>query len=143
MGELEHLSVECNKLTHPIFNFSNIHNLKTLRLAGNPLKNLPDLSCLKSLSSFSVANVRIESRGEPGHSLDSNHISIALAEDSTTSESSTRSSFMLAPFSRTASPRSRWSSFIEIIFRTTSCQHPLIAAAIVRVAREPSCAQVR
>ena len=135
--------MECNKLSHLLVNFSDTPKLRTLLLAGNPLKRLPDFTCLENLRCFTVANVRIESRGDPGASLDLNHISIGLGEDRSSLEPSSSSSFILAPFSRTTSPKSRWTVFIEIIFRTPACQHPLIAAAIAWVAKEPSYAEVR
>ena len=46
--------------------------------------------------------------------------------------------FSTAPFTKT----SKWGEFVNLCFRSQACHHPLLAAAVSRLAREELCAKV-
>ncbi|KAJ4813221.1 Patatin [Rhynchospora pubera] len=108
---LEELSLEYNKLIRPLLDFRAMSELRVLRLFGNPLEFLPEILPLKKLRHLSLANIRIEAT----ENLKSVSVEI---EDS--------GSYFLGP-------KPKLSAFLSLIFRFSSCHHPLLASALAKI----------
>ncbi|KAM7530779.1 hypothetical protein LguiB_034189 [Lonicera macranthoides] len=110
--ELEELSLEHNKLVRPLLDFRAMAELRILRLFGNPLEFLPEILPLHKLHHLSLANVRI------------------VADDYLRSVSvlieMENSSYFVAS-------RHKLSAFFSLIFRFSSCHHPLLASALAKI----------
>ncbi|XP_057536725.1 phospholipase A I-like [Amaranthus tricolor] len=109
---LVELSLEHNKLVRPILDFRAMAELRILRLFGNPLEFLPEILPLQKLCHLSVANVRIVA-DENLRSVD-----IQIENEAT---------------SYFGASRHRLSAFFSLVFRFSSCRHPLIASAMSKI----------
>ncbi|KAJ3670425.1 hypothetical protein LUZ60_010749 [Juncus effusus] len=114
---LEELSLEYNKLVRPLLDFRAMSELRVLRLFGNPLEFLPEILPLHNLRHLSLANIRIEAT----ESLKS--VNVQIEEDNT--------SYFIAA-------RHKLSAFFSLIFRFSSCHHPLLASALSKILQDHS-----
>eukprot|EP01018_Ginkgo_biloba_P003530 Gb_32589 [translate_table: standard] len=114
---LVELSLEHNKLVRPLLDFRAMAELRVLRLFGNPLEFLPEILPLYNLCHLSLANVRIE--GDQG--LSSVNVQIETEN----------SSYFVAS-------RHKLSAFFSLVFRFSSCQHPLLASALAKITQDNS-----
>ncbi|KAG0585410.1 hypothetical protein M758_2G009100 [Ceratodon purpureus] len=115
--ELVELSLEHNKLVRPLLDFRAMSKLRILRLFGNPLEFLPEIIPCTNLRHLSLANVRIE--GDQ-----------ALSTIKVDIEAETASYFVAS--------KHKLSVFFALIFRFSSCQHPLLASALAKMAQDDS-----
>ncbi|KAK4439318.1 Phospholipase A I [Sesamum alatum] len=113
-GLLE-LSLEHNKLVRPILDFRALAELRVLRLFGNPLEFLPDILPLLKLRHLSLANIRIVA--------DENLVSVNVQIEME------NSSYFVAS-------RHKLSAFFSLIFRFSSCHHPLLASALAKIMQD-------
>ncbi|CAH1448316.1 unnamed protein product [Lactuca virosa] len=109
---LVELSLEHNKLIRPLLDFRAMAELRILRLFGNPLEFLPDILPLHQLRHLSLANIRIVA----DDSLRSLNVQIETEN----------SSYFVAS-------RHKLSAFFSLIFRFSSCHHPLLASALAKM----------
>ncbi|PIN21146.1 Intracellular membrane-bound Ca2+-independent phospholipase A2 [Handroanthus impetiginosus] len=112
---LVELSLEHNKLVRPILDFRAMSELRVLRLFGNPLEFLPDILPLHELRHLSLANIRIVA--------DENLISVNVQIEME------NSSYFVAY-------RHKLSAFFSLIFRFSSCHHPLLASALAKIMQD-------
>ncbi|XP_051125036.1 phospholipase A I isoform X2 [Andrographis paniculata] len=112
---LVELSLEDNKLVRPILDFRAMAELRVLRLFGNPLEFLPDILPLHELRHLSLANIRIVA--------DENLISVNVQIEME------NSSYFVAS-------RHKLSAFFALIFRFSSCHHPLLASALAEIMQD-------
>jgi hypothetical protein len=91
--------------------------LRVLRLFGNPLEFLPEITPCTNLRHLSLANVRIE--GDQ-----------ALSTINVDIEAETASYFVAS--------KHKLSVFFALIFRFSSCQHPLLASALAKMSQDVS-----
>ncbi|XP_071714159.1 phospholipase A I [Rutidosis leptorrhynchoides] len=112
---LVELSLEHNKLIRPLLDFRAMAELRILRLFGNPLEFLPDILPLHELRHLSLANIRIVSDDY----LRSVNVQIEMEN----------SSYFVAS-------RHKLSAFFSLIFRFSSCHHPLIASALAKMMQD-------
>ncbi|XP_078437469.1 phospholipase A I-like protein isoform X2 [Wolffia australiana] len=105
------LSLEYNKIVRPLLDFRAMAGLEVLKLFGNPLEFLPEILPLKSLRHLSLANIRIEATDN----LKSVNVDI---------ETDNSSYF---------ASRHKLSAFCSLIFRFSSCHHPLLASALAKI----------
>ncbi|GFP97019.1 phospholipase a i [Phtheirospermum japonicum] len=133
---LVELSLEHNKLVRPILDFSfqddvsdivpklntylqlvdrAMSELHVLRLFGNPLEFLPDILALHQLRHLSLANIRIVA--------DENLLSVNVQIEME------NSSYFVAS-------RHKLSAFFSLIFRFSSCHHPLLASALAKIMQD-------
>ncbi|KAL0353241.1 UNVERIFIED_CONTAM: Phospholipase A I [Sesamum angustifolium] len=89
--------------------------LRVLRLFGNPLEFLPDILPLLKLRHLSLANIRIVA--------DENLISVNVQIEME------NSSYFVAS-------RHKLSAFFSLIFRFSSCHHPLLASALAKIMQD-------
>ncbi|KAL1538510.1 Phospholipase A I [Salvia divinorum] len=113
-GLLE-LSLEHNKLVRPILDFRAMSELRVLRLFGNPLEFLPDILPLNELRHLSLANIRIVA--------DENLVSLDVQIEME------NSSYFVAS-------RHKLSAFFSLVFRFSSCHHPLLASALAKIMQD-------
>ncbi|VAH29480.1 unnamed protein product [Triticum turgidum subsp. durum] len=109
---LEELSLEHNKLVRPLLDFRSVPKLRVLRLFGNPLEFLPEILPLHNLRHLTLANIRIDAL----ESLKSVTVEI---------ETENYSYFIAA--------RHKLSAFFSLVFRFSSCHHPLLASALAKI----------
>lgn len=114
---LEELSLENNKLVRPLLDFRSMPKLRVLRLFGNPLEFLPEILPLHNLRHLTLANIRIEAL----ESLKSVTVQI---------ETENNSYFVAA--------RHKLSAFFSLVFRFSSCHHPLLASALAKIMEDRS-----
>ncbi|XP_072987529.1 phospholipase A I isoform X1 [Typha latifolia] len=114
---LVELSLEHNKLVRPLLDFRAMAELRVLRLFGNPLEFLPEILPLHNLRHLSLANIRIEAT----ESLKSVNVQIEMDN----------SSYFIAS-------RHKLSAFFSLIFRFSSCHHPLLASALAKLMQDHS-----
>ncbi|KAL6657943.1 hypothetical protein ACP70R_005723 [Stipagrostis hirtigluma subsp. patula] len=114
---LEELSLEHNKLVRPLLDFRSMPKLRILRLFGNPLEFLPEILPLHNLRHLTLANIRIEAL----ESLKSVTVQI---------ETENNSYFIAA--------RHKLSPFFSLVFRFSSCHHPLLASALAKIMEDHS-----
>uniref|UniRef100_A0A0E0LLE1 Patatin n=1 Tax=Oryza punctata TaxID=4537 RepID=A0A0E0LLE1_ORYPU len=114
---LEELSLEHNKLVRPLLDFRSMPKLRVLRLFGNPLEFLPEILPLHNLRHLTLANIRIEAL----ESLKSVTVQI---------ETENNSYFVAA--------RHKLSAFFSLVFRFSSCHHPLLASALAKIMEDRS-----
>ncbi|KAG6641648.1 phospholipase A I-like isoform X1 [Carya illinoinensis] len=113
--ELVELSLEHNKLVRPLLDFRAMAELRVLRLFGNPLEFLPEILPLHKLRHLSLANIRIEA----DENLRSVHVQIEMENGS----------YFVAS-------RHKLSAFFSLIFRFSSCHHPLLASALAKIMQD-------
>ncbi|XP_077219901.1 phospholipase A I-like protein isoform X2 [Tasmannia lanceolata] len=89
--------------------------LRVLRLFGNPLEFLPEILPLHNLRHLSLANIRIEA--------DENLKSVTVRIETE------NSSYFVAS-------RHKLSAFFSLIFRFSSCHHPLLASALAKIMQD-------
>eukprot|EP00898_Chlorokybus_atmophyticus_P001815 jgi/Chlat1/2634/Chrsp178S02477 len=129
-ARLKMLSFEDNKLVTPLLDLRAMTNLHTLRLVMNPLEYVPEIVPCLQLRHFTLANVRIS--GDAAM----NQVSVTLDDAATAAAGLTSSIF-------TYTKAQKWSLFFSMIFRSSCCQHPLVATAITMVAEDrASCAAI-
>ncbi|KAL6992747.1 Phospholipase A I [Sarracenia purpurea var. burkii] len=122
---LVELSLEYNKLVRPLldfrsniplqFNFRAMAELCILRLFGNPLEFLPEILPLHRLRHLSLANIRIVA----DENLRSVNVQIEMENSSYFGAS-----------------RHKLSAFFSLIFRFSSCHHPLLASALAKIIQD-------
>lgn len=112
---LVELSVEHNKLVRPLLDFRAMAELRVLRLFGNPLEFLPEILPLHKLRHLSLANVRIVA----DDNLRSVNVQIEMENVS----------YFIAS-------RHKLSAFFSLIFRSSSCHHPLLASALAKIMQD-------
>ncbi|KAI7752597.1 hypothetical protein M8C21_010645, partial [Ambrosia artemisiifolia] len=112
---LVELSLEHNKLVRPLLDFRAMAELRVLRLFGNPLEFLPEILSLHQLRHLSVANIRIVADDY----LRSVNVQIEILNNS----------YFVAS-------RHKLSAFFALIFRYSSCHHPLLASALAKIAQD-------
>ncbi|KAK9092096.1 hypothetical protein Syun_027007 [Stephania yunnanensis] len=89
--------------------------LRVLRLFGNPLEFLPEILPLHKLRHLSLANIRIEA----DENLKAVTVHIEMEN----------SSYFVAS-------RHKLSAFFSLIFRFSSCHHPLLASALAKIMQD-------
>ncbi|CAI9756592.1 unnamed protein product [Fraxinus pennsylvanica] len=112
---LVELSLEHNKLVRPLLDFRAMAELRVLRLFGNPLEFLPEILPLRQLRHLSLANIRIVA--------DDNLRSVTVHIEME------NSSYFVAS-------RHKLSAFFSLIFRFSSCHHPLLASALAKIMQD-------
>ncbi|XP_004295255.1 PREDICTED: phospholipase A I isoform X4 [Fragaria vesca subsp. vesca] len=112
---LVELSLEHNKLIRPLLDFRAMAELRVLRLFGNPLEFLPEILPLHKLRHLSLANIRIVA----DDSLRSVNVQIEMENSSYFGAS-----------------RHKLSAFFALIFRFSSCHHPLLASALAKIMQD-------
>ncbi|KAG6554512.1 hypothetical protein Mapa_003891 [Marchantia paleacea] len=115
---LVELSLEHNKLVRPLLDFRAMSELQVLRLFGNPLEFLPEILPCTKLRHLSLANVRIEA----DESLMDINVEVEGVEST----------------SYFAASKHKLSAFFSLIFRFSSCQHPLLASALAKITQDNS-----
>lgn len=113
--ELVELSLEHNKLVRPLLDFRAMAELQVLRLFGNPLEFLPEILPLHKLRHLSLANIRIVA----DENLRSVNVQIEMENNS----------YFVAS-------RHKLSAFFSLIFRFSSCHHPLLASALAKIMQD-------
>ncbi|KAH7545769.1 hypothetical protein FEM48_Zijuj01G0129000 [Ziziphus jujuba var. spinosa] len=113
--KLVELSLEHNKLVRPLLDFRAMAELRVLRLFGNPLEFLPEILPLHKLRHLSLANMRIVA----DENLRSVNVQIEMEN----------SSYFTAS-------RHKLSAFFSLIFRFSSCHHPLLASALAKIMQD-------
>nr|GEX43802.1 phospholipase A I-like [Tanacetum cinerariifolium] len=111
---LVELSLEHNKLVCPLLDFREMSELRILRLFGNPLEFLPDILPLHQLCHLSLANIRVVADDY----LRSVNVQIEMEN----------SSYFAS--------RHKLSPFFALIFRYSSCHHPLLASALSKMMQD-------
>ncbi|KAK4258981.1 hypothetical protein QN277_005366 [Acacia crassicarpa] len=112
--QLVELSLEHNRLVRPLLDFRAMAELEVLRLFGNPLEFLPEILPLHKLRHLSLANIRIVA--------DENLRSVNVQIE-------TENSSYFAS-------RHKLSAFFSLIFRFSSCHHPLLASALAKIMQD-------
>uniref|UniRef100_A0A5B6ZNM3 Patatin n=1 Tax=Davidia involucrata TaxID=16924 RepID=A0A5B6ZNM3_DAVIN len=112
---LVELSVEHNKLVRPLLDFRAMAELRVLRLFGNPLEYLPEILPLHKLRHLSLANIRIVA----DENLRSVNVQIEMEN-----------------ISYFGASRHTMSAFFSLIFRFSSCHHPLLASALAKIMQD-------
>ncbi|XP_060973260.1 phospholipase A I isoform X1 [Cannabis sativa] len=112
---LVELSLEHNKLVRPLLDFRAMAELRVLRLFGNPLEFLPEILPLHKLRHLSLANIRIVA----DDNLRSVNVHIEMENVS----------YFVAS-------RHKLSAFFSLIFRFSSCHHPLLASALAKIMQD-------
>ncbi|XP_068656988.1 phospholipase A I-like [Aristolochia californica] len=113
--QLVELSLEHNKLVRPLLDFRAMAELRVLRLFGNPLEFIPEILPLQNLRHLSLANIRIEA----DENLKSVNVRIEMEISSYFGAS-----------------RHKLSAFFSLIFRFSSCHHPLLASALAKIMQD-------
>ena len=106
-SDLREISLESNRLAHPVMDLVALSHLESLQLYGNPLEFLPELSPCTSLRHLSLANVRI-------------------AAD----EAFTHWEVDVTDVTSYISRGNKLAQLFALIFRRSSCQQPLLAGAL-------------
>ncbi|CAN6205555.1 unnamed protein product [Urochloa humidicola] len=114
---LEELSLEHNKLVRPLLDFRSMPKLRILRLFGNPLEFLPEILPLHNLRHVTLANIRIEA--------------VESLKSVTVEIETENSSYFIAT-------RHKLSAFFSLVFRFSSCHHPLLASALAKIMEDRS-----
>ncbi|XP_071687897.1 phospholipase A I-like [Rutidosis leptorrhynchoides] len=112
---LVELSLEHNKLVCPLLDFRAMNELRVLRLFGNLLEFLPEILPLHQLRHLSLANIRIVA----DEYLRTVNVQIETGN----------SSYF-------AALRHKLSAFFALIFRYSSCHHPLLASALAKMMQD-------
>ncbi|KAH0434766.1 hypothetical protein IEQ34_026761 [Dendrobium chrysotoxum] len=112
---LVELSLEHNKLIRPLLDFRAMSELRVLRLYGNPLEFLPEILPLHNLRRLSLANIRIEAT--------ENIKTVNVQIETDNSGYFSASKHKLSPF-------------FSLIFRFSSCHHPLLASALAKLMQD-------
>ncbi|KAH1116229.1 hypothetical protein GLYMA_17G015200v4 [Glycine max] len=113
--QLVELSLEHNKLVRPLLDFRAMAELRVLRLFGNPLEFLPEILPLHKLRHLSLANIRIVA----DENLRSVNVQIEMENSSYFGAS-----------------RHKLSAVFSLIFRFSSCHHPLLASALGKIMQD-------
>ncbi|XP_031494059.1 phospholipase A I isoform X1 [Nymphaea colorata] len=112
---LTELSLEHNKLVRPLLDLRAMSELRILRLFGNPLEFLPEILPLHKLRHLTLANIRIEADDD-----------LKLVNVKTEMDNS----------SYFAASRHKLGAFFSLIFRFSSCHHPLLASALAKIMQD-------
>ncbi|PKU78149.1 LRR repeats and ubiquitin-like domain-containing protein [Dendrobium catenatum] len=112
---LVELSLEHNKLIRPLLDFRAMSELRVLRLYGNPLEFLPEILPLHNLRRLSLANIRIVAT--------ENIKTVNVQIETDNSGYFSASKHKLSPF-------------FSLIFRFSSCHHPLLASALAKLMQD-------
>ncbi|KAL5775437.1 hypothetical protein ACOSP7_012994 [Xanthoceras sorbifolium] len=112
---LVELSLEHNKLVRPLLDFRAMAELRILRLFGNPLEFLPEILPLQKLRHLSLANIRIVA----DENLRMVNVEIEMEN-----------------ISYFGASRDKLSAFFSLIFRFSSCHHPLLASALAKIMQD-------
>jgi len=120
LTNLVELSLESNRLAAPVVDATRWRRLASLQLWGNPLDFLPELSHCARLRSLSLAGARIRAD--------------AAWTEWAVELSPGGGSYN--PLARSAPPR--LDGLWALIFRRSSCQHPLLAGALRVLASDPA-----
>ncbi|KAK6932336.1 Leucine-rich repeat [Dillenia turbinata] len=112
---LVELSLEHNKLVRPLLDFRAMSEIQVLRLFGNPLEFLPEILPLHKLRHLSLANIRVVS----DENLKSVTVQIEMENSSYFGAS-----------------KHKLSAFFSLIFRFSSCHHPLLASALAKIMQD-------
>lgn len=112
---LVELSLEYNKLVRPLLDFRAMAELRVLRLFGNPLEFLPEILPLHQLRHLTLANIRI---------VADDHLRSVTVQIETEN-----SSYFIAA-------KHKLSAFFSLIFRFSSCHHPLLASALAKIMQD-------
>ena len=112
---LEVLSLEGNRIATPIVDLAPLARLHTLRLGGNPLDYLPELSRCAALRTLSLANVRI--------SADAGLAAVAVSDAAGEGDGGSGAGGYLG-IGR-AARKADWSALFALLFKHSSCQAPL------------------
>ncbi|KAJ4838695.1 Phospholipase A I [Turnera subulata] len=112
---LVELSLEHNKLVRPLLDFRAMAELQILRLFGNPLEFLPEILPLLKLRHLTLANMRIVA----DENLRSVNVQIEMENNSYFGAS-----------------KHKLSAFFSLIFRFSSCHHPLLASALAKIMQD-------
>ncbi|KAK6917317.1 Patatin-like phospholipase domain [Dillenia turbinata] len=112
---LVELSLEHNKLIRPLLDFRAMSEIQVLRLFGNPLVFLPEILPLHKLRHLSLANIRVIS--------DENLKSVTVQIEM-------ESSYYFG------ASKHKLSAFFSLIFRFSSCHHPLLASALAKIMQD-------
>ncbi|QHO21177.1 Phospholipase A I [Arachis hypogaea] len=113
--QLVELSLEYNKLVRPLLDFRAMAELRVLRLFGNPLEFLPEILPLRKLRHLTLANIRVVA----DEKLRSVNVEIEMEN----------SSYFVAS-------RHKLSAAFSLIFRFSSCHHPLLASALGKIMQD-------
>ncbi|XP_068666286.1 phospholipase A I-like isoform X2 [Aristolochia californica] len=97
------------------FNGRAMAELRVLRLFGNPLEFIPEILPLQNLRHLSLANIRIEA--------DENLKSVNVRIETE----------IISYF---GASRHKLSAFFSLIFRFSSCHHPLLASALAKIMQD-------
>lgn len=114
---LVELSLEHNKLVRPLLDLRAMADLRVLRLFGNPLEFLPEILPLHNLRHLSLANILI--------------VATDNLKSVTVKIETENSSYFIAS-------RHKLSPFFSLIFRFSSCHHPLLASALAKIMQDHS-----
>lgn len=113
--ELREFTLENNKLTSILINFGSLSHLHTLKLFGNPLEYLPEISSCRELRTLSVANLQV--------SADQKYLTFHVE--------------LLAPSGPASSitlfdskPTDKLRPIFSLMLRRSSGHHPLLAGAL-------------
>jgi hypothetical protein len=117
LTSLVDLSLANNKLKTPILDLSHLSALRTLHLGGNPLEYFPELSPATALHCLSLASLAI--------SADTNFSSFTVTLPKQQARIGIRSN-------RTG----MLDEILTLLFRRSSCQHPLLAGGLVEMAQD-------
>ncbi|KAK8664862.1 hypothetical protein V6N13_084635 [Hibiscus sabdariffa] len=109
---LVELSLEYNKIVRLLLDFRALVGLEILRLFGNPLEFLPEILPLRKLSHMSIANIRVVADGN-------------LRSVTVQIETENSSYF--------GTSKHKLSAFLSLILRFSSCHHPLLVSALVKI----------
>ena len=109
--------------------------LTALRLRGNPLEAVPPLAACTALKTLSIANVEVATTTRDENEA-SDDVRRNDAQEDVTIIATDDRSYLSSLGMTTSSATSKWDGFLALLFRSPSCQHPLLAAAVARLARD-------
>ena len=112
--ELREFTLENNKLTSILINFGSLSHLRTLKLLGNPLEYLPEISACGELRTLSVANLRVRA----DEKYQTFHVELLAP-------SGPASSITLFD----SKPTDKLRPIFSLMLRRSSGHHPLLAGA--------------
>ena len=120
-ADLREISLEGNKLTRPAIDTEALSKLETLRLFDNPVEHLPEMHHAHELRTLTLFNVRI--------AADRDMRSVEVTSEDIPST-------LAAIYAGGARDEKAYSMFFSLVFRQSSCQHPLLAKAIAVIAQK-------
>ncbi|KAL0285495.1 UNVERIFIED_CONTAM: Phospholipase A I [Sesamum radiatum] len=142
---LVELSLEHNKLVRPLLDFRDMAKLCVLRLFGNPLEFLPDILPLHELRHLSLANIRIVA----DENLGAVNVRIEVRNDKGSKGYYEKQVYdiklhyallwllmQMENSSYFVASKHKLSEFFSLIFRFSSCHHPLLASALAKIMQD-------